>query len=276
LWHPGRFPEIHGELNPLDIEPFTVNGAGTIHFVVPDVSVSKRARLSLTLIDGAGQTAAENFAGYRHPAHLPAPNGGLKIYAPELAHRMEELGLQSCDQPGRRATGGCTTAHTIHISLPPSGRSGLVAGRKRPGAFRCFYHVADQTSAAALTGRAIGPVPLVGSQQMGHSSTCHLAWRTVDFIFAGITPDHVISGVTPDEFGTGVHAGLFVGWLQHNAALVPERRMGEGRLLISTFQLSENLNTNPLAAAMLMDLVRITWLQMHIEPSHQVCSIRRK
>jgi hypothetical protein len=77
----------------------------------------------------------------------------------------------------------------------------------------------------------------------------------VDFIFAGITPDHVISGVSPDEFGTGVHAGLFVGWLQHHAALVAERRVGEGRLLISTFQLSENVKTNPLAVAMLMDLV---------------------
>jgi hypothetical protein len=52
-----------------------------------------------------------------------------------------------------------------------------------------------------------------------------------------------------------VHAGIFVGWLRQNAALVGERRIGEGRLMISTFQLSANLKTNPLAAAMFHDLV---------------------
>jgi hypothetical protein len=81
------------------------------------------------------------------------------------------------------------------------------------------------------------------------------AYGSVDFLFAGITPDHVICEVKPEEFATNVHAGIFVGWLRQNAALVGERRIGEGRLMISTFQLSANLKTNPLAAIMFHDMV---------------------
>jgi hypothetical protein len=78
---------------------------------------------------------------------------------------------------------------------------------------------------------------------------------TVDFAFADLTPEHVITGISPRDFAADVHAGLFVGWLHHIAALVAERRYGNGRLLISTFRLREQLEMNPVAAIMLRDMI---------------------
>jgi hypothetical protein len=78
---------------------------------------------------------------------------------------------------------------------------------------------------------------------------------TVDFAFADLTPEHVITGISPRDFAADVHAGLFIGWLHHIAALVAERRYGNGRLLISTFRLREQLVRNPVAAIMLRDMI---------------------
>jgi hypothetical protein len=78
----------------------------------------------------------------------------------------------------------------------------------------------------------------------------------VDFAFADITPDNVIVGFHPLEFAIRVHAGIFAGWVHKNAALVAERPLGQGRLLVSTFRLSRQLQTHPAAAAMFSDLLR--------------------
>ncbi|HEX8634164.1 MAG TPA: hypothetical protein VF703_08450 [Pyrinomonadaceae bacterium] len=48
--------------------------------------------------------------------------------------------------------------------------------------------------------------------------------------FADLTPEHVITGISPRDFAADVHAGLFVGWLHHIAALVAELSPA-GRLL---------------------------------------------
>jgi hypothetical protein len=79
--------------------------------------------------------------------------------------------------------------------------------------------------------------------------------RMVDFAFADLIPDHVIFGLQPRDFASEVHAGLFVGWLHHAVALIAERRIGVGRLLISTFRLQEHLETHPIATLMLRDMI---------------------
>src|SRR5262249_53585178 len=78
----------------------------------------------------------------------------------------------------------------------------------------------------------------------------------VDFLFAGLTPDAVITGLSAHEYASSVQAGLAVGWLHHAAALVAERPVGNGRLLVSTFKLADQLSIHPVAALMLADLVQ--------------------
>jgi hypothetical protein len=253
VWQLEEFPGIHGELGPLEIGPYSVSGAGALNFTVPEVTASRRARLSLALIDRKGSTAAENTLEIAifPPAAVPDPD--LKIYAPGLGEHLKALG------------------YTLAGSLEDA-RLAVV-----PQLSQAIYHYLQNGGQVLwLLESDPQPSPLTSWQVIRRDGTHwqgdwassfswiapdgpfkHLpAHGAVDFLFAGITPNHVISRVTPDEFATGVHAGIFVGWLQQHAALVAERRVGEGHLLISTFQLSKYWKTNPMARAMLAGLVQ--------------------
>ena len=78
---------------------------------------------------------------------------------------------------------------------------------------------------------------------------------TVDFAFADLTPEHVIHGVHPYYYQTDVHSGLFLGWIQKAVALVSERNIGRGKLMISTYRLEDHLTKHPVADVLVRDLL---------------------
>jgi hypothetical protein len=78
---------------------------------------------------------------------------------------------------------------------------------------------------------------------------------TVDFAFADLTPETVIVGLSPRDFAASVHSGLFVGWVHHIVALVAERPIDRGRLMISTYRLRQHLGTHPVATIMMRDMI---------------------
>ncbi|HSV85550.1 MAG TPA: glycoside hydrolase family 2 TIM barrel-domain containing protein, partial [Levilinea sp.] len=252
-WQLEAFPEIRGELGPLDIEPYGVSGAGAISFRVPPVTSPQRSCLMLALVDHDGKTAAENtleFAVFPLPE---AKRSGVTIFAPELGESLAALGY-----PLAASLDDAQVAVTPQLSQ--------AYYRYLQGGGQVLWLAECDPKPSPLSQWQV--IPRTGSHWQGDWASS-LSWISgdgpfrrlpscgaVDFLFAGITPEHVISGVTPDEFAGGVHAGIFVGWLQHNAALVAERRVGEGRLLISTFQLSQNWKTHPVAEAMLTGLVQ--------------------
>lgn len=252
-WQLEAFPEIRGELGPLDIERYGVSGAGAVTFRTPIVPTARRTRLMLALVDPAGQVVAENWLDIAIFPALEVSGHSVKVYAPELGESLAALGYTpatSLDDAQVAVTPQLSQA--LYRYLQNGGQVlWLAESDPRPSPLNLWQVIArkgthwhgDWASSLSWISRD-GPfkrLPTGGA---------------VDFLFAGITPEHVISGVTPDEFAADVHAGIFVGWLQHNAALVAERRVGEGRLLISTFQLSQNWKTHPLAAAMLTGLVQ--------------------
>ena len=77
----------------------------------------------------------------------------------------------------------------------------------------------------------------------------------MDFAFADLTPETVIVGLTPRDFAANVHSGLFVGWVHHIVALVAERPIDRGRLMICTYRLREHLGVNPVATIMMRDMI---------------------
>jgi hypothetical protein len=79
---------------------------------------------------------------------------------------------------------------------------------------------------------------------------------TVDFAFADLTPESVIVGLSPRDFAANVHSGLFVGWVHHIVALVAERPIDKGRILICTYRLRDHLGTHPVATIMMRDMIR--------------------
>ncbi|MBL8095094.1 MAG: hypothetical protein JNL73_13070, partial [Anaerolineales bacterium] len=52
------------------------------------------------------------------------------------------------------------------------------------------------------------------------------------------------------------HAGLTVGWLHKTVALIAERSLGRGHLLISTLRLSRALPHHPVAQALVAEMLR--------------------
>ncbi|HEU0297745.1 MAG TPA: hypothetical protein VFR47_33695, partial [Anaerolineales bacterium] len=76
-----------------------------------------------------------------------------------------------------------------------------------------------------------------------------------NFAFADLTPEHVIHGFAPRDFASDVYAGLFVGWLHKPIPTIARKRVGRGMLMISTFRLRQNLETNPLAAFLFKELL---------------------
>src|SRR5919206_502727 len=78
---------------------------------------------------------------------------------------------------------------------------------------------------------------------------------TVDFAFADLTPETVIVGLSPRDFAANVHSGLFVGWAHHIVALVAERPVDRGRLMICTYRLRDHLGNHPVATIMMRDMI---------------------
>jgi hypothetical protein len=78
---------------------------------------------------------------------------------------------------------------------------------------------------------------------------------TVDFAFADLTPETVIVGLTPRDFAANVHSGLFVGWVHHLVALVAERPIDRGRVMICTYRLRDHLGSHPVATLMMRDMI---------------------
>jgi len=67
----------------------------------------------------------------------------------------------------------------------------------------------------------------------------------------------VIHGFAPRDFALNVFAGLFVGWLHKPIPTIARKRVGRGELLVSTFRLGKNLETNPLARYLFCQLLEL-------------------
>jgi hypothetical protein len=94
---------------------------------------------------------------------------------------------------------------------------------------------------------------------------------TVDFAFADLTPETVIVGLTPRDFAANVHSGLYVGWVHHVVALVAERPIDRGRLMICTYTLRDHLGTHPVASIMMRDMIaRAARTGAREEPAYSV------
>jgi hypothetical protein len=68
------------------------------------------------------------------------------------------------------------------------------------------------------------------------------------------TPGAIIKGIPPEHFND-VLAGMFYGWINDNAGVLVQAKAGKGKLLICTFSLATNYNSDPYATYLLDALV---------------------
>jgi len=72
--------------------------------------------------------------------------------------------------------------------------------------------------------------------------------------YESVTPKAVISSVGAEDAGD-ILAGIFTGWMNDPAALTAQFRVGDGVLLVTTFDLAGGYGTDPMATAMMHDLL---------------------
>ncbi len=68
------------------------------------------------------------------------------------------------------------------------------------------------------------------------------------------TPATVVRGIPPEDF-KDVLTGMLYGWLRENDGVLVQARVGKGKLLICTFSLATNYNSDPYATYLLDALV---------------------
>jgi hypothetical protein len=252
-WYLDLDPKINGQFEGLSPKQGTVIPVGTISFEVPTLAIgSMRARLEFRLVDAGGTLVTRNHQElYLFPRTLgTAPR--LRLWAPTLADHLLPLGYELTYNLGEADVAVVETmTDEMRWYLHRGGRVIWLA--ERPG---------TETHLGTLGIEARHGRPWQGDwasnfnwirqdQMFSNIPT----GGTVDFAFADLTPDHVIVGLNPRDFAADVHSGLFVGWLHHTVALIAERRIDLGRLLVSTFRLSGNLRSNPVARIMFNDML---------------------
>jgi Glycosyl hydrolases family 2, TIM barrel domain/Glycosyl hydrolases family 2, sugar binding domain/Glycosyl hydrolases family 2 len=80
----------------------------------------------------------------------------------------------------------------------------------------------------------------------------------LDIAYDRVVPHHVMIGFRTWEFGGAVHAGLVLGWIHKPAATIAERRVGNGKMVATTFRLLRDApGDDPVAAVLFDTLVRV-------------------
>jgi glycosyl hydrolase family 2 len=255
-WHLDLWPEIKGGFEDLRPDRGRLTYLGTVMFKVPSMNESARVRLELELFDSTGALVTRNHHElYFFPKRLAKAEATV-VCAPGLARLAKKLG-----SVGYRLTDDLAEAEVVVVEKMTDDLRWYV---QRGG--RVLW-LAESSDAQQTYLGSLSIARRKGRSWQGDWASS-MSWirqdhmfgdipsgGTVDFAFADLTPEHVIVGLSPRDFAADVHAGLFVGWLHHTAALIAERPIGTGRLLISTFRLRHHRGSHPVAAIMLHDMV---------------------
>ncbi|HET9589780.1 MAG TPA: hypothetical protein VFO91_13420, partial [Anaerolineales bacterium] len=255
---------------------FGVTDLGAVVFEAPQVERPAKAILKLDLISGGNVIASNEQEIYVFPKialpvrrgaseHLHrarAPVGRMRakeheepegkgLFTPQFHPVLRRLGYRIVD--------GLSQADLAVVSTldDPCREFVLQGGR--------VLFLAERDNALQTHIPGLGITPRKDSPWSGDWASS-FGWHrfedvptggVVNFAFADLTPEHIIQGFSPRDFALDVYAGLFVGWLHKPVATVARRRAGRGEVLVSTFRLSRNLDTNPLALHLFVELMQL-------------------
>jgi hypothetical protein len=250
-WKLAGFAKIGGVIENVMPTPFTVTDAGVLAFDAPNVKRATRERLAICWVTRSGAVAARNYLDLYFFPRVAAL--AMRVHAPEHANALRSLGyalVEDAAQADVVVVGKMT--ETWREYMLRGGRVLWLA--ETDDAQQTWFKDVRVVSRgqAGLRGDWASSFSWIRRDAMfGDIPTDGV----VDFAFADLTPEHVILGVHPFQWLRDVHAGIFVGWIHKNAALVAERREGRGRMIACTFRLRDHLAAHPVAAVMLRDMV---------------------
>jgi hypothetical protein len=255
-WRLDIEPAIHGVFEPVTAERAQLSQVGTVVFDAPSLPESTRGRLEMKLVDQAGQVVARNHHEMYFFPRLAEPPMRTKLAVPGLPRLAARLAAMGYEIVTESAEADLVVVETMSDERRWHAQNGG----------RVLWLAESSDSQQAHLG-SLGIAQRQGRSWQGDWASS-MSWLrrdkmfkgiptggVVDFAFADLTPDTVIVGLAPRDFAGSVHAGLFVGWVHHVVALVAERPVDRGRILVCTFRLRDHLGTHPVATLMMRDLI---------------------
>ncbi|CAN5813047.1 hypothetical protein BH24GEM1_BH24GEM1_11790 [soil metagenome] len=268
-WHLDLWPDVRGSFEGLSPDRALLTTIGTAVFDVPRLAAAVRARLEMRLLTASDDVVTHNHHELYFFPRLAADDRPIRLASPgspRLTAKLAAMGYEMVD--GTEA-------------------ADLVVTERMTDELRWYVQNG---------GRVLWLAESADSQQthLGAISVAHRdgrSWQgdwassmnwlrqdkmfqgipsggTVDFAFADLTPETVIVGLTPRDFAANVHSGLFVGWVHHLVALVAERPIDRGRLMVCTYRLREHLGAHPVATIMMRDMITRMALARAPDQSH--------
>jgi hypothetical protein len=255
-WNLDLWPDIRGQFAGFKPQKAQVTHVGTVAFEVPKLNKSVRTRLELRLLDRSGNLVTTNHHELYFFPHRSKTLRTAILSAPglsELAERLSALGYQMTEN---LAVADVVLATKMTDELRWYVQNGgnvlwLAESSDSQHTYLGSMGIA-QRQGRSWQGDWVSSMSWIRQDRMFKDIP---TGGVVDFAFADLTPEQVIVGLSPRDFAADVHAGLFVGWLHHMVALVAERRIGNGRLLVSTFRLQKHIGNHPVATLMIEDMI---------------------
>ncbi len=252
-WAVDGHPDLQGEWSVSSAAAPSVQPVGRIAFSAPGLARPARLIVRWAMTTAQGMPVARNTETVYVFPRLSAPLNA-RVYAPELGPDLAALGCTVVtDLAGAEIAVVTTLTDALRAYVLAGGRVLWLAETPEslqthlPGVSVRERHgqpwQGDWASSFSWLNqdRLFADIPTEG---------------LLDFAFADLTPDCVLTGFGPNDFATHVHAGLTVGWLHKTVALIAERSLGRGHLLISTLRLSRALPHHPVAQALVAEMLR--------------------
>jgi hypothetical protein len=230
--------------------PFGVTELGFLSFETPKVEQPTMVRLELKLFSGERLIASTEQEIYVFPELTPSGES-QPVFSPELQSPLEKLGYSITDDLSQSQVAVVTVLDdSLREFILRGGRVLLLAEDED----------ALQIHIPGLDIEAREDTAWQGDWASSFGWHCFdklPTGGTVNFAFAGLTPEYVICNFSARDFAFNVYAGLFVGWMHKPVPTIARRRAGQGEILVSTFRLSKNLKTNPLAMYLFAELMTL-------------------
>jgi hypothetical protein len=254
-WQLDQWPEIRGTFEGITPERAQLTNLGTVVFEVPRIEKAVRARLEIRLLSASGELVTRNHHEMYFFPRVVSSGRPLKLSAPglpRLSARLAGMGYELTDDLSADLVVVETMTDELRWYAQNGGKVlwlaespesqqahlGALSIAQRHG--RSWQGDWASSMSWIRQDKIFGGIPTGG---------------TVDFAFADLTPETVIVGLSPRDFAANVHSGLFVGWAHHIVALVAERPIDRGRLMVCTYRLRDHLGSHPVATIMMRDMI---------------------
>jgi hypothetical protein len=229
---------------------------GRFRVVAGQVDSPKIEPLEIELRDKEGHRIAENtYFLYVFPKAATVADVNLVLESPRnpgFAERLQQTGYYLTERTNNDAL--MIASHyndEVAACLARGGRVLLLLDGEEQLPAEWGFSVKIR-SGSELDGRWITNQNWIRGEQPPFSSVAF--GRILGFESTKVVPHYVMQGIAPEKYDD-VLAGVTYGWLNLNAALAVQMRIGEGKLFATTFRF-DSYGIDPYATCLLDSIVR--------------------